>query len=96
MNAEDHMTRMIQGLSEEKRDVLQHIFMHLVHVVANDKLQGFFMHTLPSADDSDIEPVLMHSINCGVEEVEEMMCNFLAARSAMAAAASNTDPTRTH
>jgi len=96
MNAEDHMTRVIQGLPEEKREVLQHIFMHLVHVIANERLQGFFIHTLPSADDAEIEPVLMHAINCGVETVEEMMCNFMAARAAYAAAASNTDPTRTH
>ena len=96
MNAEDRLNALIQGLSPEKRECLQHVFVHLVHVIANEKLEGFFIHTLPSPDESEIEPVLMHAINCGVETVEEMMCNFLAARSAQAAAASNTDPTRTH
>jgi hypothetical protein len=92
----DEVSAMILAMSAEKRDHLQHLFVHLVQVVADDKLSGFLFHTLPSPDDSDIEGVLMHTIGCGMEEVEEMMCNFIAARTAAMAAATNTDPTRTH
>lgn len=86
----------IASLSDEKRGLLQHLFIHMVQVIANDQLQGFFFHTLPSPVESDIEPVLLHSINCEMDEVEEMMCNFIATRTAMAAEATSVDPNQRH
>ena len=94
-NAED-INDIIQAMSQEDRNHLQHLFVHLVQVVSDKKLSGFFMHIMPSPDDSPIEAVLVHTIKCDYNEVEEMMCNFLAARNAAVAAATSTDPTRKH
>jgi hypothetical protein len=96
MTPDEIITAQIAALPEEQRAHLQHLFLHLVQVFSNKKLSGFFIHTLPSPEDIEYEPVLMHTVNCDMREVEQMMCNFLAARSAMDAAETSTDPTRTH
>ena len=96
MNSAEDINALIQSLTEDKRAHLQHLFVHMVQVIASDSLTGFFFHTLPSPQDSEIEGVLLHSINCDMDEVEEMMCNFLAARNAAIAAATATDPNQRH
>jgi hypothetical protein len=88
----DEVSARILALTEDQRDHLQHLLVVLIQIIENPKLQGFVMHTLPSPEDSEIEGVLLHTVNCGMEEVEEMMCNLLAARNAAAAASpNNTD-----
>ncbi len=96
MNIADDINQRVAALSEDQRAQLQHLFLHLVFVIENPRLQGFFIHTLPSPAEADIEPVLGHSINADLNAVEEMLCNFLAVRAAMAADEAGVDPTRSH
>lgn len=94
MNAEQ-INALITSLDETRRANLQHVFVHLVQVIANPALHGFFMHTMPSPEDSEMESILVHGINCDGMDIEELMCNFLAARNAQAAA-DESNPERKH
>lgn len=82
-----NINERIAAFNQEQREHLQHLFIHLVYIVENPSLKGFLFHTLPSPETSEIEPVLLHTVNVELGEVEEMMCSFLAARNATAPAA---------
>lgn len=77
-----NINERIAAFTKDQREQLQHLFIHLVYVLENPGLKGFLFHTLPSAPASEIEPVLLHSINVELDEVEEMMCGFIAAKNA--------------
>ena len=87
----DELNKRIAALTDEQREMLQHLFLHLISAFEHPELPALFMQVMPSNPDSNIEGVLVHTMNGGIEHAEQMMCNFLAAR---AAAAGDADQPR--